>query len=182
MKKRLVLTLGIATAIVATTGVAMKVRADRRDVTVRAALRGLNEVPPTTSRGSATMNAQLDVDAQTLTFTINYQNLTAAPLVAHIHFGPTKVNGGVMFFFCGGGGKPACPATTSGTITGTVTPADVVGPVNQGVTAGDFADVVRAIATGNAYANIHTSTFTGGEVRGRAVAFGLSFGDDDQDD
>lgn len=43
------------------------------------------------------------------------------------------------------------------------------GPAGQGMPpapAGQFGDVVRAIKTGNAYANIHTEKFAAGEIRG----------------
>jgi hypothetical protein len=32
-----------------------------------------------------------------------------------------------------------------------------------------FADALQAIAGGNAYANVHTSAFPGGEIRGQLV-------------
>jgi hypothetical protein len=186
MKKRFVLISAAAVVTVVAAGLGISASADRRDrnITLRAELRGLNEVPPTTSPGRATLRATLDEEAQTITFTLDFRDLTAAPGAAHIHFGPTKVNGGVMVFFCGGGGKPACPTTTSGTVTGTIAVADVVGPAAQGITAGDFADVARAIRTGNSYANIHTANFAAGEIRGRVLVFGASRhdGDDDHDD
>ena len=185
MKSRTIWISAVASAVVVSAGLGIVANANQRDVQLRAAMRGLNEVPPTTSMAAGTLRASLDENAQTITFTLDYQNLTAAPAVAHIHFGPTKVNGGVMVFFCGGGGQAACPTTTSGTITGTITAAQVVGPAGQGVAAGDFADVVRAIRTGNSYANLHTATFPGGEIRGRVFAVGFSHdhdGDDDHDD
>jgi hypothetical protein len=58
--------------------------------------------------------------------------------VAHLHFAPSKVAGGVMIFLCGGGGQPACPAATEGTITGTITAANVTGPSVQGIVPGDL--------------------------------------------
>jgi CHRD domain-containing protein len=67
-------------------------------------------------------------------------------------------------FLCGGGSKPACPA--SGTVTGTIVPADVIGPSGQGIAAGEFAELVRAIRNGATYANLHTEMFPGGEIRG----------------
>jgi hypothetical protein len=186
MKKRIMLTSIVSATVVLAAGVGYRAYADQRDrnVSLRAELRGLNEVPPTTSRATGSLRAQLDEEAQTITFTIDFRNLSGNPAVAHIHFGPTKVNGGVMVFFCGGGGQAACPAATSGTITGTITAASVVGPTGQGVTAGDFADVARAIRTGNSYANIHTASFPAGEIRGLIVARGHSRhdGDDDRDD
>ena len=184
MKNRIVLSAVVTVAVVGAAGLGIRAFADHRDhnITLRAELRGLNEVPPTTSPGRATLRATLDEDAQTITFTLDYRDLTTNPSAAHIHFGQTKVNGGVMVFFCGGGGKPACPAATSGTVTGTIAAADVVGPAAQGVTAGDFADVARAISTGNSYANMHGANFPGGEVRGRVSAFGGSGRDDDDHD
>ena len=89
--------------------------------------------------------------------------------MAHVHVGQREVNGGVSFFFCGGGGKPACPASTSGTITGTVTAADVVGPTAQGFNEGDLASVERAINAGVTYANMHTAKFPAGEIRGQVI-------------
>ena len=74
-----------------------------------------------------------------------------------------------MVFLCGGDGKPACTQATSGMASGTITAADIVGPAAQGIPPapnGSFADVIRAIRTHNAYANLHTTMFPGGEVRG----------------
>ena len=185
MKSR---TLMIAVgAVVLSAGLGIVAYANHRDVQLRASLRGLNEVPPNTSVATGSFRAALDEAAQTITFTLDYRNLTGNPSVAHVHFGPPRVNGGVIFFFCGGGGKPACPAATSGTITGTVAAADIVGPAAQGIAAGDFANVVRAIRTGNSYANIHSALFPAGEIRGRVFGIGFSRdrdrdGDDDRDD
>jgi hypothetical protein len=186
MKSRILLITAVAgAAVVVSAGLGIVAYANHRDVQLRASLRGLNEVPPTASAATATLRATLDESAQTITFTLDYRNMSATPSAAHVHFGPTRVNGGVMFFFCGGGGKPPCPAATSGTITGTVAATDVVGPAAQGIAAGDFANVVRAIRTGNSYANIHSATFPGGEARGKVFAAGFSHdhdGDDDHDD
>jgi hypothetical protein len=150
--------------------------AERGDIGLRAQLRGLNEVPPTTSRASGELRAVLNKEQTSISFTLTYDGLSGPPAAAHVHFGPTKVNGGVMVFFCGGGGKPACPATTSGTVTGTITAADIVGPTAQGIApapAGQFADIVRALLTGNAYVNMHTAMFPGGEIRGQVFAIGV---------
>jgi len=77
------------------------------------------------------------------------------------------VNGGVTIFLCGGGSQPACPATTSGTITGTITAANVVGPIAQGISPGDLDSALEAVRAGLAYANMHTVNFPGGEIRGQ---------------
>jgi hypothetical protein len=88
------------------------------------------------------------------------------------------VSGGVSFFFCGGGGKPACPAATSGTITGTVVAADVIGPAGQGIAAGNLAAILEMIRAGFGYANMHTPLHPGGEIRGQIRRAGPSDRDD----
>ena len=65
---------------------------------------------------------------------------------------------------------PAQPAT----VTGTLTPADVIGPAAQGITAGQFAELVDAIRAGATYVNVHSSLYPGGEIRAQL--------EDDDDD
>jgi len=184
MKYRIALTSSVALALVVSAGLELRASADHREITLRASLNGLNEVPPTTSPATATLRATMDEAAKKITFTLQYRNMMSNPTAAHIHFAQTKVNGGVMVFFCGGGGKPACPATTSGTVTGTISTADVVGPAEQGIAPGDFAGVVYAIRTGNSYANIHSGKFPNGELRGQisASGYGRSDGHGSADD
>jgi len=81
-------------------------------------------------------------------FTLEYADLTGPPAAAHIHIGQPGVNGGVSVFFCGGGGKPACPASNSGTVTGSISAADVVGPLAQGFVVGDITPVIAALRAG----------------------------------
>src|SRR5258708_9816796 len=107
----------------------------------RAALVGTEEVPAIFAAGSATFEARvLDNDTR-IEFQLTYEHLTAPPLVAHVHFGQRGVAGGVSFFFCGGGGKPLCPASTSGTVTGTVVAADVGRPGAPGIGPGNLAGI-----------------------------------------
>jgi CHRD domain len=102
-----------------------------------------------------------------ITFVLNYADLSGPPAVAHIHVGQKNVNGGVSVFFCGGGGQAACAASTSGTVSGTITAANVVGPVAQGYDPGNLPPVEKAIRAGVAYANMHTVKFPAGEIRGQ---------------
>ena len=59
---------------------------------------------------------------QTIAFSLTYANMSSPVVQAHIHFGANRTDGGVAVFPCGGQ-KPACPA--SGTVTGTITAAEV---------------------------------------------------------
>ena len=71
-----------------------------------------------------------------------------------------------MIHFCGSGGKPPCPPSP-GTVSGVVTAADVVAVPTQGIAAGEFAEVIRAMRKGDTYASVHTTTFPTGEIRGQ---------------
>lgn len=136
----------------------------------RAKLIGYNEVPSLNTPGHATL--ALNVTDMTITFKLDYADLTGPPGAAHIHVGQPGVNGGVSVFFCGGGGKPACPASNSGSVSGTITAADVVGPTAQGFAVGDITPVIAALRAGFTYANMHTAKFPGGEIRGQIVRGG----------
>ena len=107
------------------------------------------------------------VGTQTMSFRLSWSGLTGPPGAAHIHLGQRGANGGVSAFLCGGSTKPACPQATSGAISGTITPADVVGPASQGIAPGEWEELARAIRLGVTYANIHTQNFPGGELRGQ---------------
>ncbi len=63
------------------------------------------------------------------------------------------------------GGTPVCPQT--GKVTGTITAANVIGPAGQGIAAGEFAEALRAVRKGVAYANVHSSKYPAGEIRGQ---------------
>ena len=93
---------------------------------------------------------------------------------AHIHFGARATSGGVSVWLCANNppittapaGTQACPAR-SGTITGTIAAANVVGPAAQGIAPGEFAELVAAIRAGATYVNVHTATNPPGEMRGQ---------------
>ena len=109
----------------------------------------------------------MTIQGTNITFSLTFSGLSSPLAVAHLHFAPSSVAGGVMIFLCGGGGQPACPATTSGNITGTITAANVTGPTGQGIAAGDLDSALAAVRGGASYANMHTTNFAGGEIRGQ---------------
>jgi hypothetical protein len=182
MKLRIALTSSMALTLAVLAALGLRASAGNRGVTMHATLHGLSEVPPNKTTASATLRASLDEAKQLISFTLEYRNLSASPTVAHIHFGPTKVNGGVVVFFCGGGGQPACPAATSGKVTGTIAAANVVALDSQGIKAGDYAGLLYALRTGNAYANIHNAKFPSGEIRGQVETSGFGAKDQDSSD
>ncbi len=181
MKKFLVVALSVSLFAVLAANAA-----ENEKNRLSAHLTGIQEVNgPSTVITNATGNFTATVnDDSSITYTLSYKNLSSAVQQAHIHIGATKINGGVSIFLCsnlanGPAGTPVCPddATHSGSVSHTVAAADVIGPANQGVAAGDIADVVRAIASHVTYANVHTANHPGGEIRGQIRQRG-----DDEDD
>jgi CHRD domain len=159
-----VLASGI-TALLVAAGAAVA-GADRDGGNVRAKLKGFEEVPSVSTVASGKFKAKIDRSEQRIDYKLSFEDLEANSLFAHIHLGQRAANGGVSVFLCGGGDKPPCPAT-AGTVEGTIDPADVIGPANQGIAPGEFDELVRAIRAGVTYANVHSSKFPGGEIRGQ---------------
>ena len=130
-----------------------------------ARLSGAEEVPPISTAGTG--DFKMTIQQGEITFSLTFSDLSSPLAVAHLHFATSKVNGGVMIFLCGGGGQPACPATTEGSITGTITAANVTGPVTQNVAVGDLDSALELVREGASYANMHTANFGSGEIRGQ---------------
>src|SRR5437660_1719467 len=65
-----------------------------------ATLLGDNEVPPNNTDGKAEFRMEV---GSSITFSLTFSGLSTPLSVAHLHFAPTKVGGGVMIFLCGGG-------------------------------------------------------------------------------
>ena len=144
----------------------------RRGDRIEARLKGFAEVPAVSSAASGRFKARIDSASQTLSYELSFSGLEEAVRMAHIHFGQHGVNGGVMVWLCQTPASPSpvpstplCPQ--SGTVSGVVSAADVIGPSGQGIAATEFAEMVKAISAGVAYANVHSSKFPGGEIRGQ---------------
>jgi hypothetical protein len=166
-KSRKLLAIVLSTVIAVSLAVAVKVRADGVvNNTFEARLNGFSQVPSIITSGTGRFNAALASDGASISYTLSYSGLSSMAHVAHIHVGQRGVNGNVIVFLCGGGGKPDCPAL-SGTVTGTLTSADVQSIPTQGVASGDFRALLTAIHAGVSYVNVHTTNFPGGEIRGQ---------------
>jgi hypothetical protein len=143
--------------------------------TLRALLVPFSQVPSVLAPSSGTFDAQINNDGS-ISFSLSYANMTSAVTQAHIHFGASRTNGGVMVFLCGGA-KPACPA--SGTVTGTLSAADVStlpvtngdSVIPQGIQPNNLTGMLEAIRSGNTYVNVHTANFPSGEIRGQVKVY-----------
>ena len=133
----------------------------------KADLSGYEEVPAISSTGTGSLRLKVDDANQLVEYELNYENLEGTTTTAaHIHLGQKGVNGGVIVFFCGGGGTDPC-TPGSGSFSGTFSAANVIGPTAQGIAPMEFGEVVRALRAGMIYVNVHTNKHPGGEIRGQ---------------
>ena len=151
-----------------------------RSFRVSADLVPTQEVPSVSSVARGRFKATIDRANQTISNELSYVGLEAAPTQAHIHVGKRRTNGGISVFLCGN--PPAVPTAefpqpqacppSPATITGELTPANIVGPAGQGIApslngVNEFEELVAMILDGISYANVHSAKFPGGEVRGQ---------------
>jgi len=146
--------------------------ADEGATSFNTSMSGFQETPSILTNGNGTFHAT--VHGNSLTYTESFSGLTTNVTQSHIHFGERAVAGSVFVFLCtnlgnGPAGTPACPAA-GGTVTGTVTAADVIGVASQNISAGDFAALLRILRSGDGYVNVHTVKFPMGEIRGQVRA------------
>ncbi len=141
---------------------------------IRAKLSGSQEVPAVLTSASGDFRGRIAGDRQSIDYELTYDNLQGNVLQAHIHIAQANVNGAIVVWLCQTvtnpspiATTPTCPASASGSVSGTILPADVLVAVTQQVPAGGLETVIEAIRNRLAYANVHTSISTGGEIRGQ---------------
>jgi hypothetical protein len=165
---QLVLVFGVV-SLLAAVGVA--VATGGRDIRER--LTGYEETPMTiSSPASGEFKAHISRFSERIDYELSYRDFPTDVTQAHIHFGARATSGGISVWLCANNppitnappATQACPVR-EGTITGTIEPDDVVGPAGQGITAGEFEELIDAIRAGVTYANVHTVERAGGEIR-----------------
>jgi CHRD domain len=132
-------------------------------------LTGYQENPDISTIATGSFTATLDDKAQTITYVLRYSGLEGSVTQAHVHFGKRAVNGGITVWLCGTAaapgppGTPTCPA--DGTVSRTLTAADIIGPSGQGIEAMNYEELAAAMRAGHTYANVHSTMWPGGEIR-----------------
>lgn len=160
--KRFCSSTALAMALFGLVGVSIT-QADHRSK-MKADLSGFQEVPAISTSGTGEFKSKLNEAKTGIDFELSYEDLKGTASAAHIHFAQVGVNGGILADLCGGT-KPACPP--SGTVTGTITAADIKAIPDQGIAATAFEDALRALRNGKTYVNVHSNLFPNGEIRGQ---------------
>ncbi len=145
-------------------------RGERRSFSAR--LEGYNEVPTISSPGKGTFRAHLSSDGLSLHYVESYSGLSAHVTQSHIHFGQRHTAGAIMVWLCQTatnvdptGLSPQC--VDEGTVEGDITAANIVKAGSQGIDVGEWEEFVRALRNDSGYANVHSTNFPGGEIRGQ---------------
>ncbi len=143
----------------------------------RTRLSGYQETPLTiNTSGSGEFTAKIVHGGTAIDYELTYRDLSSPVTQAHIHFGRPAISGMIVLFLCTNltpppSGVPLpqpCPPAPA-TIRGTLTAADVIPRPAQGIDAGavGLAEMIEAMHARAAYANVHTTLFPTGEIRGQ---------------
>lgn len=135
---------------------------DKRNFTAH--LSGDEEVPPADTDAQGQAIFRLSKDGSELSYkliTANIENVVQA----HIHLAPAGANGSVVaWLYPSSPPAELLPGRSDGVLAeGVITADDLVGPF----AGGDLSDLLEAMRAENAYVNVHTSQFPGGEIRGQ---------------
>jgi hypothetical protein len=173
IKHARILAIAVAAAVLGTAGgsAAMAGGSDARSGnTLVERLSGYEEDPAAISTtGEGQLRVQVNERTQEISYRLSYSTLEGTVTQAHIHFGGKAQSGGISVFLCsnlgnGPAGTQACPPAPAA-ITGTIVPANVIGPTAQGIAAGEFDELVDAVRAGATYVNVHSSLYPAGEIR-----------------
>lgn len=138
-----------------------------------ATLNGANEVVPNFSTGTGVADVTIDDVLNTMRVQVAFQDLIAPTIVAHIHCCTAVPMTGTIAVATTTPSFVGFPAgVTAGTydnildLTQTSTYNGSFVTSNGGTTAGAELALLNGLLAGEAYFNIHTSLYAGGEIRG----------------
>lgn len=140
-------------------------------------LSGPNESPPNTSPGTGNATVTIDDVLNTMHVQVTFFGLTSGTTASHIHAATAAPFTGTAIVATTTPTFPGFPlGVTSGTydnifdlLTGSTYNSAFV-TAHGGTAAGARDALLGAMASGEAYLNIHTTQFPGGEIRGFLVA------------
>jgi hypothetical protein len=113
-------------------------------VSMKAQMKGVSEVPPTTSQGTGSVTATYDTASKKLSWKGSYKDLSGPATMAHFHSGEAGKNGPVVI--------PISPSASPFEGSATLTDAQAA-----------------ELMAGKWYVNVHTEANKGGEIRGQVT-------------
>jgi len=133
-------------------------------------LSGAQEVVPTGSPGTGSGSAMVGKDGRSLAVTLDWQGLSAPVVAGHIHCcaAPGTDNGVAILLMP--------DKVAAGSLAMTVDLDAATGytkaflDANGGTPAAAKAALLKAMAEGRAYFNLHTAAHPAGEIRGNIMA------------
>jgi hypothetical protein len=108
------------------------------------------------------------VEGNTVHYSVEVRGISNV-IGAHIHLAPRGTNGPIRLSLFPGGTTNITDPT--GAVNGILIQASAPASDLQGGIS--LADLVSNIRSGNAYVNVHTTTFPGGEIRGQLQTLNL---------
>ena len=131
-------------------------------VVASATLGGGDETPILLSGAAGTAEVAIDTTAKEFAVTLRIFNIPTTTTAGHIHVGSKGIAGPVVIDF------PAIAGRLGDFVT-TFRVGEASFRANPAIGINTIDDVIQAVANGNAYVNVHTTTFPGGEIRGQLV-------------
>ncbi|MGH7928253.1 MAG: CHRD domain-containing protein [Candidatus Binatia bacterium] len=141
---------------------------DKDGLKFDAQLTGAQEVPERDTPAKADIAAQFDLGFTELEVELKVSDNTVGTVTrAHFHCAAPGANGPIVFGLFDPG-----PFPVGNRVDGTLTNADYTGAdcvPTTGRVINNLASLALAMRDGLIYANIHTTIFTGGELRGQMI-------------
>ena len=145
----------------------------------RAEMSAAREVPFVSSPAKGTFRARLSEDGSSFEYSLDYEGFEGTVTQAHIHIAQPFASGGISVWLCKTAAVTPPPTVPADTPTcgapggvgpeaeGVISAEDVIGPATQAVPAAAFEELLHLMRSGYAYANVHSTSAPGGEVRGQ---------------
>ena len=138
---------------------------------LHADLSGDEEVPVVSTPGKGQLRLLVYPGGNTIGYELSYSGLQADVTQAHIHSASRRSTAPsrcscAPTFNNGPADTQTCPART-GTISGLIDTASVIGPDAQGIAPGQIDRLIDALRERLTYVNVHTTRSPGGEIRGQ---------------
>jgi len=130
-----------------------------------AELRSSNEVPANSSAAAGRVVLLVSRDASYAEYSVEQAGLSGGIRGGHFHRAAAGANGPIVlsFFF------DATTGAAINTPTPGTTDLELSGSIGRTINKTQLDTILADLRAGNLYANIHTPSFPGGEIRGQLV-------------